>query len=357
MKTITFHCETITPMFLAGADGQTPELRAPSIKGAMRFWWRAMNGDKPLKQLKKEEAELFGGHYKDENGEEISLKSKIDIIVTPNTLMNSSDKLNGKTFKVKGHELDILDYLAYGTNSYKKEKKAITFDREYIKEGQDFKIIINYRNNVKIQDDIIKPFVLIERIGGLGSKARNGFGKIHIKKCYDRNGNINIPHISEVLEKKGNPKAFLKFSEGIKAYQLKTKSSNAREILSDLGLIYKSLRTKPDFEKSHQYFKRSYLASPLQVDKTNEGLLNNRHPKSYFLSVTKRENDYKGYIYFIPYKFLEGFDDIPDKEYDKLINHNHQDYNQAEQTYIEEYKQAHQEFNELLENHPHLKKL
>jgi len=31
-------------MFLAGADGVTPELRAPSIKGAMRFWWRACNG-------------------------------------------------------------------------------------------------------------------------------------------------------------------------------------------------------------------------------------------------------------------------------------------------------------------------
>ncbi|OPX29474.1 MAG: type III-B CRISPR module RAMP protein Cmr1 [Candidatus Omnitrophica bacterium 4484_171] len=48
MKTITFECETITPMFLAGADGRTPELRPPSIKGAMRFWWRAMNGHLPL---------------------------------------------------------------------------------------------------------------------------------------------------------------------------------------------------------------------------------------------------------------------------------------------------------------------
>ena len=74
MKTITFHCETITPMFLAGADGKTPELRPPSIKGALRFWWRAMNGhlvekkkDKNGKEywdyteLKKQEAEIFGG--------------------------------------------------------------------------------------------------------------------------------------------------------------------------------------------------------------------------------------------------------------------------------------------------------
>ncbi len=47
-------------MFLAGADGKTPELRPPSIKGLMRFWWRAMNGHLPLEELKKEEGKIFG---------------------------------------------------------------------------------------------------------------------------------------------------------------------------------------------------------------------------------------------------------------------------------------------------------
>jgi len=61
MKTITFECETITPMFLSGADGKTPELRPPSIKGALRFWWRAMNGHLSLSDLKKKESEIFGG--------------------------------------------------------------------------------------------------------------------------------------------------------------------------------------------------------------------------------------------------------------------------------------------------------
>lgn len=61
MHKITFECETITPMFLSGADGSTPELRPPSIKGALRFWWRAMNGHLPLKTLKEREGEIFGG--------------------------------------------------------------------------------------------------------------------------------------------------------------------------------------------------------------------------------------------------------------------------------------------------------
>ena len=60
MHKITFECETITPMFLSGADGATPELRPPSIKGALRFWWRAMNGHLSLPELKRIEGEIFG---------------------------------------------------------------------------------------------------------------------------------------------------------------------------------------------------------------------------------------------------------------------------------------------------------
>ncbi|WP_124398070.1 type III-B CRISPR module RAMP protein Cmr1 [Thermaurantimonas aggregans] len=61
MKTITFTCETITPMFLSGADQRVPELRPPSIKGALRFWWRAMNGHLSLEELKQKKARFLGG--------------------------------------------------------------------------------------------------------------------------------------------------------------------------------------------------------------------------------------------------------------------------------------------------------
>lgn len=35
--------EVLTPMFLGGANQNTAELRAPSLKGAMRFWYRAFD--------------------------------------------------------------------------------------------------------------------------------------------------------------------------------------------------------------------------------------------------------------------------------------------------------------------------
>lgn len=49
-------------MFLAGANGKTPEFRAPSIKGAMRFWWRAMHSHLGLSELHRKEGLIFGNN-------------------------------------------------------------------------------------------------------------------------------------------------------------------------------------------------------------------------------------------------------------------------------------------------------
>lgn len=63
-RKLTITLETVTPMFLAGADQQKPELRAPSFMGALRYWTRAALGgvlsDNNLEALKKAEEEVWG---------------------------------------------------------------------------------------------------------------------------------------------------------------------------------------------------------------------------------------------------------------------------------------------------------
>ncbi len=44
MQEVTFNVQTITPLFLAGADQAAAELRAPSFRGIMRYWLRALVG-------------------------------------------------------------------------------------------------------------------------------------------------------------------------------------------------------------------------------------------------------------------------------------------------------------------------
>jgi len=67
MATLTFSMETVTPLFMAGADprGQA-ELRPTSFRGALRYWLRAAlggaigDGHGALARLHREEAEVFG---------------------------------------------------------------------------------------------------------------------------------------------------------------------------------------------------------------------------------------------------------------------------------------------------------
>lgn len=42
---LTLTLETVTPLFLGGADPRgAPELRAPAFRGMMRYWFRAVLG-------------------------------------------------------------------------------------------------------------------------------------------------------------------------------------------------------------------------------------------------------------------------------------------------------------------------
>ncbi len=60
MKSIQLKLETVTPMFLHGADNQTLELRPPPFKALFRYWWRATVGKMNVDNLHKEESRLFG---------------------------------------------------------------------------------------------------------------------------------------------------------------------------------------------------------------------------------------------------------------------------------------------------------
>ncbi|MGH8508705.1 MAG: type III-B CRISPR module RAMP protein Cmr1, partial [Gammaproteobacteria bacterium] len=71
LVTLQAACRIVTPMFLGGANPDNcAELRPPSIKGALRFWWRALKWAKirtslpgntqAFAKLQTEEAALFG---------------------------------------------------------------------------------------------------------------------------------------------------------------------------------------------------------------------------------------------------------------------------------------------------------
>jgi CRISPR-associated protein Cmr1 len=162
MKTITFTCETITPMFLSGADQNTPELRPPSIKGALRFWWRAMNGDKMLStgdtSLRNLENKLFGGVDSESGG-----RSPFNIRIA--------------NYNIPDEQKEKKSMLPHKSGSFKQS----------IKEGFSFDVIISFfpeqLAKISVTEQQLKNLFIITCIlGGLGKRSRRGFGSIDVKK-------------------------------------------------------------------------------------------------------------------------------------------------------------------------------
>jgi CRISPR-associated protein Cmr1 len=179
MIKVTFVCEIITPMFLAGADGKTPELRAASIKGALRFWWRAMNAHMKLEKMRKREIEIFGGvgdggrrsrvtiqviQPPDERDIEQSFWNEVPYVLKMSR--------NGKQYK------QPTDY--YGI-SYLFYSMFMLNERPYFKSGSSFKIKFLFSDE-SILSEVINAFFYLTCFGGLGSRTRRGAGSFQVKR-------------------------------------------------------------------------------------------------------------------------------------------------------------------------------
>ncbi len=175
MQSITFECEVITPMFLAGADGTTPELRPPSIKGALRFWWRALNGHLPIDDVKGKDGKVEKKGLRTIEGEifgDTSQKSKIIIRVEQKVLKSTP-------IKPVAHR---------------------NFERAAFNQGETFNFVIQVRPNSLFDlDKAEKLFTLTSILGGFGFRSRRGFGCLSITK---KNGVIfNSPStLKEIVE-------------------------------------------------------------------------------------------------------------------------------------------------------------
>jgi CRISPR-associated protein Cmr1 len=173
MKSITFTCETITPMFLSGADGQTPELRAPSIKGALRFWWRAVNGHLATEEnggianLLKEDEMLWGGTSTENAG-------KSSVIVRVIFDNNNADEINIDQIKLENNE--GVNYLLYSLIELQKGRLALNSKNE-------FKLVFSSKSDVSLLK-ACASFWLFAYFGGIGSRSRRGAGAVFIKSAY-----------------------------------------------------------------------------------------------------------------------------------------------------------------------------
>lgn len=159
MVSTTFQCSSLTPIFMSGADGITAELREPSFKGVISYWWRAANAHlvqgENLSELRKHEQILFGS---------TDQASNLKVYISPyqRTYFN--------TKKLWESEMEGLKYLWFFP------LEAIKF-----KEGlyTTFEMTISTPNE-ELHKQAIGALWLAVMLGGFGNRARRGAGNLDL---------------------------------------------------------------------------------------------------------------------------------------------------------------------------------
>jgi CRISPR-associated protein Cmr1 len=295
-STITATFEIITPMFLGDSDQKATAIRPTSIKGALRFWWRAMNGHLDLKTLAEKEAKLFGST---DGGGVFSLA------------VSSLGKFQAQTDWPPRDQNNSSSYMGYGLTGDNQNPH-----RESIPDGLSFDVKLTFQSKITDEEkqSIKSALEVFGLFGSLGSRARRGFGSVQISKINDIK--VPTPTAASIKQwfKKNLPsdlknKTQLEYtafgSDSYFSILQGVSGNNFRTVHFSMGNIYKEARAfKPTRD-------RAIFGLPLKnVDE------NLRRSSPVFFKVIKNENgSFQGLVLVLPSQFHPEF---PGANYQKV---------------------------------------
>lgn len=183
----------VTPMFIGGAE-QSPDdgIRPSSIKGALRFWWRALNWGlfrtgsaddaSALKALHEEEKRLFGLAAKTVKGKQVGGQGAFLLTVRHDELTSKQPLAVHNELKTKAAAC-YLGYgliVAYGNQNQVPPTQSGQLIRGCIDEGKLFTVTLTFRD--KIDGSVLNALKALGLLGGLGSRSRHGMGSVALEK-------------------------------------------------------------------------------------------------------------------------------------------------------------------------------
>jgi CRISPR-associated protein Cmr1 len=193
MQEAIFTLQTITPLFMAGADQETAELRAPSFRGEMRYWLRALVGGlvgtdtEGLKQVVEQETAVFGAT---DAGSAIRI-SLSKPSKEPQEFTEAISKWERGKQRATGK-----GYLLWSMRLKKPP-------RYYFPAGTEFQLLLATQgaDTINLRRSIASLWLLTQ-LGGIGSRSRRCAGSLAIQSV---KGNItdlpfSTPAIAQALK-------------------------------------------------------------------------------------------------------------------------------------------------------------
>jgi CRISPR-associated protein Cmr1 len=211
MQEVTFTLRVLTPLFLAGADANTAELRAPSFRGLMRYWQRALVGGLvgttplSLEQVKKTETALFGAT---DTGSAIAVK----VSATSERPREFTEQIStrvGGTWQATGK-----GYLLWSmAKSGRVERNNLKSARWYFAPGTGFQVTLSARGkDANKLEQAIAAFWLLTQLGGIGSRSRRCAGSLSIERV--KGDNVTALPFAAA---ENTPALKIKLEQGVKA--------------------------------------------------------------------------------------------------------------------------------------------
>ncbi len=183
MKHIEARFRAVTPCF-AGSGEDRAELRLPSIKGVLRFWWRAhayaafvgeRDGNRAVQRMRQCENDLFGSS---ETGQS-RLAMRLDVKTGPRVLEKGEVLQDDDATMIRPG----ARYLGYGVleafASERKGTQAGELIRPCLAAPFEFVLRLGAKDAAPLRS--VEPALrLLGLAGGLGARARKGYGSLNL---------------------------------------------------------------------------------------------------------------------------------------------------------------------------------
>jgi hypothetical protein len=163
-----YHLEFITPAFCAGADQSKAEIRVPSIRGQVRWWFRVLGG------TPEQERRVFGGVH--------GTPARSAVMLRVTDVKATSNERDLPTWhNPRESPLAYLGYFATVSGEGRRYKAGAFFSP-----GTSFRLLVRRCGPLERQDEALFEEALAAwtRLGVLGMRGTRAFGAL--RDCGER---------------------------------------------------------------------------------------------------------------------------------------------------------------------------